>query len=566
ASVFVSEELTGPTITLVNPAPDGSTTLSNPGEFTIAGSVDMETPFLQAFIDLGERDFLVGQLTGLPSGEFELTRSTGSYARTDTIGVGSLPIVGGTLPVRVIASTGPNGSGIVSEVSTTVTIEDVPTLPILPGLFVDGNATDILGAAPTLAVSDASGPNPGSDTADFGADGTLTELRAVIRDETLYVVIRGDMFGPDNDNFANGSFLLVDVNAGSGEGATNIAADLDDFSDGLRSDISAMNFVLSGDLVASGHGIDLVVGFAQPGIAFGYTMGSDGLPGSFDNFEFQQNIVAAYDSSVSGVPGAAGTTYAAPNALEIAIPLAVMGNPDPRNIRLAAVTASNAEVGGFPSPNTLPENSSNDFTPTQVIEEMAALPFSESGVVINEISVGEVDRLELFNPDPAPVALGGWLLRIYDSAGIRADFVIPDGVTIPADGFLVFAEWDVDQIPTSIEADLYTGFNIPWHPTRGGAIALIDHAGIGRDYVAWRNQDGESSTVTGVIPPGTTFTGQLDSPRHPSAHTLARDGQGTDTDTADDWTNTSGVDSDGPTFGAPNIGGTLPQRDQWMIY
>lgn len=559
----VAQSTPGPSVTLISPAPSGTTVLTRPTEIRVDAVLnDSFAAYIQAFIDVGAVPTQLGSITNPARGQISLARPTDSLADRDNLEPGAIALRTGTFPVRLQASTGPNGTGIVTEISTTVTVDGVSALPSIPRVTLDGTAAGPLARALPIAVSNADGPASTSGTADFGADGTLTELRGFVQDGNLVLVLRGDLFGAENTNLSNASFVFIDINAGSGNGAKDLAADLTDESDGLRRDISAVNFRLSPALIAQGIGFDAVVGMNAPGVAYGYTFGSDGTPGSTALFEFQPGISASFATGLGTIPAAPGTTYAAPDAFVIVVPMASLGNPDPAKVRLAAVTASNADNGGFPSPNMLPENSSNAFDPVQLIESVAPLPFRADRVLLNELTTGQTDRVELHNPGTSAVALGGWRLELFDSAGVATGYTFPPGVSIAGGGYLVVNELS----GTDSAAEVHTGFNIPWDPTRGGAVALVEPFGIGRDYVAWRGISNRAETDTGVIPYGTAFTGTVQGADANAGHSLARDANSTDTDRAADWDPNSGVDSAGPTFGARNIGGVLPTSSLWLLF
>lgn len=58
-----------------------------------------------------------------------------------------------------------------------------------------------------------------------------------------------------------------------------------------------------------------------------------------------------------------------------------------------------------------------------------------------------VDWVELFNPGPTPVDIGGWYLS--DDGGLPRKFRIPEGATIPAHGFRTFTEAHFNATPGS---------------------------------------------------------------------------------------------------------------------
>ena len=68
----------------------------------------------------------------------------------------------------------------------------------------------------------------------------------------------------------------------------------------------------------------------------------------------------------------------------------------------------------------------------------------DAPVLINEVlthtDLPQVDAIELHNPGPLPIDVGGWFLT--DDANEAKKFRIPDATTIPAGGYLVFDETD----------------------------------------------------------------------------------------------------------------------------
>jgi len=545
-------------VTLTSPPGGGNQVLTNPDEILIEGTFGVRVVSARVFIDREGSSRLLGEFADVMSGDFSLTEPAASYAVADVIPPGTFETENGEYTVRVVASTGPDGSGISSEVSGTITIDGQFVPDDLPTINADGNAEDVL-SFPPLAVSAADGAGDGS-VADFGADGTLTELRAGIRQNVLGIGLRGEMFGDMEDNFGNVSFVFLDVDGGSGDGVKNVADDLSDTSDGLRTEISAAALSLAPGVVD--NGFDAVVAITEPGIAFGYTFGTDGLPGSFSMFEFAPAFIAAYDSSSDGIPAADGTTITGSDTLEVRIPLDQIGNPDPLALRFAAGTASDL---GFPSPNTLPENTSDEFTNTQQWDSVAAFPVS-GPILINEVFTGETDVVELYNPGIDPLDVSGWAMRMLDSADVARDFVFPDGTMIPANGYLLISDEGGFSPPPDTTGTKFAGFNIPWDDSRGGSISLVDRFGIGKDFVTWRNVgDDPSSDPEFVIPAGTAFSGTIAGADAP-AHSLGRDANSTDTNMASDWEMTSGADADAPTLGGPNVGGTPVTSDYWMLH
>ena len=178
-------------------------------------------------------------------------------------------------------------------------------------------------------------------------------------------------------------------------------------------------------------------------------------------------------------------------------------------------------------------------------------------VLINEINTDSGDWVELYNPTGSPVVLTGWQLIAIDNNGSQvATFTIPV-FTLAADSYVVVHENPGTNTPT----DLYIGRNIGWHNSRPGSCALVAQGGVGIDFVRWSNYTGADPS-TDLPPAGTNWTGNDPmAPVNESLHSLGRDVVSTDTDDGSDWENTSGVDADGKTPGAANIGGVTVTND-----
>lgn len=543
-NLFVEEGTPGPAVTITTPMPP-SETLQAPEEITVAGTFDDDTAaFARIFLDVAEEQIPLGVIRDPEQGPFSVTVPVASLANSDTIAPDSINLSNGTYTVRVVASTGNDGEGISSETQGEFVIDGLGELPFRQRLQADGDASDILGA-PLLAASAADGPGMGTP-ADFGADGTITQLHARVDQGRLVLGVRGDMFGPDEDAFANMSMILIDVDGAGGDGITNVREQLSDQADDLRLQIGSASFVLSEELVGEGFGFDAASAITEPSIGFGFSFGTGGTDGAFDDYAFQPGIVMAYDDDVSGIAAAEGASYAAPNAFETAISLEALGSPDVSQMRFAVVTASDS---GYASPNTLPENGSDEFGEdpnTQIIESLAFIPASPM-VLINEIAVGDRDFVELFNPGGSPVELAGWSLYLLDSDQETLEFVFGEGTEIPAGGYLVVADGEIETAGSPL---LESGFNIPWDPSRGGAAALLDRYGVGADYIAWLDQSGSPGQEANEVPYGTSFQGTIQAPS--AASSLGRGADSADTDTAEDWNRSGGADSDRPTPGSIN--------------
>ena len=162
---------------------------------------------------------------------------------------------------------------------------------------VDGDLADLVAAGTLIAASDADGPLGGGPPADFGGDGTITELWAHPADtdgdgtpELLWVGIRGDFF--TTDPWTNGTFFGIDVDPGSGDGTVNLlgdGADLSDTAGFLDLDITESGIALSSNSALAGNGLDFVGGITDATCwgsdVCGFRgLGSDGVSGDPANF------------------------------------------------------------------------------------------------------------------------------------------------------------------------------------------------------------------------------------------------------------------------------------------
>ncbi len=233
-------------------------------------------------------------------------------------------------------------------------------------LAVDGSLGDVLGFLVPAAVSPADTLDDGIGPADYGLDGTLTELYVYPLDtdgdfvpDTLYLAVRGALF---SDGSANATFVLIDIDPGSTTGATALAGagtDLLDESGSLDYRLTHAGFALSTEL-ESMIGFDCAVGLDSADhtddTGGWRCFGSGGAPGATDDFAwigtpgdvlFDGDVYPEY-------PGAPGTTIAASTGFEAWVPFTAISSETPHRLYIAAVTT--ADTPGFASPNTLPES------------------------------------------------------------------------------------------------------------------------------------------------------------------------------------------------------------------
>jgi hypothetical protein len=155
-------------------------------------------------------------------------------------------------------------------------------------------------------------------------------------------------------------------------------------------------------------------------------------------------------------------------------------------------------------------------------------------VVINEMGLGALDWLELYNGGGDAVNLAGWTVRAGRDGGAATEFELPSFTLYPHHFLALFeggGEDGVDRI-------FLPGTNIPWVTSGAGFCVLRDDSGTGIDFCRW----GDS---TEAPPPGTNWTGiNPDLPYE--GMNLGRDSAGSDTDQGDDF------GSRAPTAGGPN--------------
>jgi hypothetical protein len=158
-------------------------------------------------------------------------------------------------------------------------------------------------------------------------------------------------------------------------------------------------------------------------------------------------------------------------------------------------------------------------------------------VVINEIELGAADAVELMNQGEASVDLTGWQIEVYAN-GTQQDptriYTFLPGTALAAGETIALHE---DKDATSngtyhVYGGDRTVFNASWNPGIDGAVVVRNATQQAVDFVRWRDANGVDNTTP--APAGTAWSGLLDTPQAP--FTLARDVNGTDTDSATDWT------------------------------
>lgn len=533
AFVTVPDSVPAPSISIVAPTP--GTVLTAPTSLSVTIGTDATARSAAAYITVDGSPQLIDLVNDFASSPVTVTATAGNYYQSDSNA--KVQLRNGTFPVRAVVSTGPNGTGIVAEALTSVTVTGLGDAPVTTSPVIDGNLAEFFDRAP-LAVSAADGAGNSPAVADFGADGSLTELHARIYEGVLYVAVRGDMFNGADPN-QNATILYIDVDSGAGTGAKRLAptTDLSDTSTHKRTLASNSGFVLSSALVGQGIGFDaaVVIDGTNPLDYEIVGFGSGGVAGSPSAFATLSGNLA-FGRGLQSYPGAPGTTIAGPSGFEVAIPLTALGNPDPRRLRFAVVTTSDTS---FPSPNTLPENAQNTFDSVQTLDAVAAFPASPA-LLINEVYNGTPDWIELYNPTNSSVNLSQWSLRWADGNGLKA-YLPLTGLALGSHSYTVLAD---GPLSPSVGEYLLSS-NLPYYPARPASAALIDPYGIAVDYVRWYSLD--YSTFSDSAPAGTAFTDwAIGFDSSVANRSLSRNQNSTDTDQASDWT------LNAPTPGAPN--------------
>lgn len=169
--------------------------------------------------------------------------------------------------------------------------------------------------------------------------------------------------------------------------------------------------------------------------------------------------------------------------------------------------------------------------------------YASPGVLINEVFIGDTDWIELYNAEATTQTLTNWQIQWWDELLGSGVFTIPECSLSPG-AYLLLKEGDGVTSESNV---IFMHNDIKWAELRGGACALVNSSGEGKDFVRW----GNSSTPP---PAGTSWTGINPLPpiSNSKGHSLARDRFSTDTDEATNWDNACGIDAEHPTPGYRN--------------
>jgi hypothetical protein len=191
----------------------------------------------------------------------------------------------------------------------------------------------------------------------------------------------------------------------------------------------------------------------------------------------------------------------------IVVPLGPGDNP----LNIVGIDLNGNPVGGATSTVTV-NNPFNTPLPALKINEWLA----ENDGAFRDANGGADDWFEIYNPTAATVNLAGW--KLTDTPGSPTPFVVPNGWTIPAGGFLlVWADNETAQNPGSPApgSALHASFRLG---NNGDTIQLAGPAGHVVDVVNFGAQRANRSE--GRFPDGATARTGLTLPTPGSANVL----------------------------------------------
>jgi hypothetical protein len=175
------------------------------------------------------------------------------------------------------------------------------------------------------------------------------------------------------------------------------------------------------------------------------------------------------------------------------------------------------QVFHTPTPGSS-NNPTSINTPVYINEWMADnTAFLQDPSSIDDANMGFDDWIELHNPSPLPVNLGGYYLT--DKLAVSNKFLIPGGTLIPASGFLLI--WaDEDTADTGPGTDIHANFKLS---ASGEAIGLFRPDGSPLDTLTFGAQAPNSSE--GAWPDGSRsyYPMSPPTPRQPNAVLLISD-------------------------------------------
>ena len=217
-----------------------------------------------------------------------------------------------------------------------------------------------------------------------------------------------------------------------------------------------------------------------------------------------------------------------------------VGSPQYENAPLSVVVTAQ-DANGF---------TVTDYNDTVEISGTVATG-TASSIVVSEIEVGAVDRMEFTNVSGDALDIGGWKVLVYDSASLttpREALTFPARTSCPAGGVFVVEEFGAAG---GVYPLYHTGANLNWTPSATTGVAIVDTAGNVRDFVA-----------ASALNPGTITDPTAMTPNHWDGDQVAAvDGEMhsyqrvgiDDHDNASDW-----VTNRASSVGVSNAGLTMP--------
>jgi len=178
-----------------------------------------------------------------------------------------------------------------------------------------------------------------------------------------------------------------------------------------------------------------------------------------------------------------------------------------------------------------------DPPPTEPEVSAPPSPTPAPKVVINEIDVGLVDRVELYNYGSFAVDLTGWEFTAVYWVGSPDTWTLPS-FTLPAYSYVTLDE----RAGTNTADHIYFDSEFIWNPGYDEAGVLLDDGGDGIDFVRWGGSTEPPPTGTSWTGPNPPYPPTTDGPQ------LARVPNGYDTDHGEDWC------LQNRSFGAKNTG------------
>jgi hypothetical protein len=205
-----------------------------------------------------------------------------------------------------------------------------------------------------------------------------------------------------------------------------------------------------------------------------------------------------------------------------------------------------ADVNGIEfRPDAQEPDDSPFLAPTVTTPLVPGVQAGAPRVVINELEMGLVDAVELYNKGDVEADITNWVMEAtsqVNGSPSRASWRIPP-FKLSAGGFVILSEASGLNTNATLyfSRDIHPENNIPWANGYPGSCLIRDSGGRPVDFVRW----GGSAEP---VPAGTSFAAP-DPDAPPPGKTLGRDFYGTDTDSGTDWT------PQVSTFGTYNISG-----------